>query len=224
MIQEEVVKIMPGDLRSNQLVEIEVEGAFKGNYHSRVEEVGEDTLTLAMPIRKGEIVTLRKGSKITVNFMKNGANHAFQAEILDRARTPLPVLIVKMPVEAKKRQRRSWVRVPASLDFSFAPLSDKPGAELVFKEAQTLDISGGGLMFGSQQEFKLGDMIKLTLNLPSGRLELKAKVVRVIPMPDQPRRRYQIGLEFEEIKERQRDRVMRYIFDQQRKLIKKGLM
>lgn len=223
--REEKIKLMPGDIRPNLLVELEVkDDDYEGKYPSRVEEVREDSLVLAMPISRGEIVTLRKDTPITVNFMRDGANHAFNATILERIRDPLPVFIVKMPLEARKKQRREWVRVPASLEFSYSLMKDKSNLDLDFLEALTVDLSGGGLMFYGNRGYRPGERMKIILHLPKRPLELEAKVVRSAVIPDQMPRLYQIGVEFTSVKERQRDRIMNYVFEQQRRLIKKGLM
>ena len=223
--REEIVKLMPGDLRLNLLVELEVKDSdYAGKYPSRVEEIRDDSLVLAMPISRGEIVTLRRDTPITINFMLSGANHVFEATILERIREPLPVFVVKMPSEAKKKQRRSWVRVPASMKISYTTVKDKSIIDELYLEAQTIDISGGGLLFYSDRGYRPGERMKVILHLPKRPLEIRAKVVRSMLIPDQQPRLYQTGVEFTDIRERQRDRVMKYVFEQQRMLIKKGLM
>lgn len=225
MPKEEMVKIRPDEFRPNQLVEIEVEGKHsKRRYHSRIEEVRESFLVLAMPIHQRSIVNLRPGTSIVVNFLRDGVNYAFEAAILERTTEPLPLIVISRPEMAVKRQRRSWVRVPVCLDFHYARPPRKPYQEPDYREAQTLDLSAGGLRFNSQQKFRHGEELRLRLNLPSGLLELKAKVVRVDETFNSERRCYQVGLEFIDIKERQRDRIMRFAFEQQRQLIKKGLL
>ncbi|NPV92031.1 MAG: hypothetical protein HPY50_14790 [Firmicutes bacterium] len=223
--REEIVKLAPGDLRPNQHVELEVrDGDYRGKYPSRVEEIRGDTMVLAMPMSRGEIVTLRRETRVLINFMLNDANHAFEAPILERMRDPLPVFVVRLPTEAVKRQRRSWVRVPASLRISYTTVKDKVIDDELFLETSTIDVSGGGLLFYSDRGYRPGESMRIILHLPKRPLEVKARVIRSTIIPDQQPRLYQTGVEFIDIRERQRDRVMKYIFEQQRMLIKKGLM
>ncbi|MDH7479551.1 MAG: PilZ domain-containing protein [Syntrophomonadaceae bacterium] len=225
MPKEEMVKIRPDEFRPNQLVEIEVDGEnSKERYHSRIEEVRESALVLAMPIRQRSIVNLRPGTSIVVNFLREWVNHAFEATILERTAEPLPLIVISRPEVAARRQRRSWVRVPVCLELRYARPPQRPDQEPDYQEAQTIDLSAGGLMFNSQQKFRHGEELKLRLNLPGGGLELRARVVRAEEASSPERRCYQVGLEFIDIRERQRDRIMRFAFEQQRKLIKKGLL
>lgn len=224
---EEIIKLLPHDLKPNTLVEIEVEkGEYKGVYHSRIEEVREDTLVLAMPIKRRKVVLLPEGLQIIVGIVRGGISYSFESTILRRIRSHLPLLVINKPGEARKRQRRAWVRVPAVLDFSYALVNlEEADKELEFYRAQTLDISGGGLMFAADHSFSPGDRLKIILELPPGeKLRLEARVVRVVANPSEAWRRFSIGVEFTEIRERDRDRIVRWVFERQRELIKRGLL
>jgi len=107
MVGKKLIPLTPDDFKINQLVEIIVnEEEYKGVYRSRIEEVNDTTLTLAMPFYRGQIVPLRPGLNIKVSFSKEGTAYVFETTILKRVWTPLPLLIVEKPVEAERRQRR----------------------------------------------------------------------------------------------------------------------
>ena len=227
MREEEVIKLLPQDLKPNTLVEIEVEkGEYKGVYHSRVEEVREDTLLLAMPIKRRRVVVLPEGLKVQVGIVRSGISYFFEATILRRLRSPLPLLVVNKPAEARKRQRRAWVRVPAVLNFLYAAVdAANPDQELEFQRAQTLDISGGGLLFATDRSFLPDDRLKIILELPPDqKIELVGRVARIVNNPSGAWRRFSVGVEFIQIGERDRDRIIRWVFERQRELIKRGLL
>lgn len=222
---EDEVLLSPNDLRPNQLATIVVnEGNCRGIYQSRIEEVKAPYLLLAAPISRGTIVGLPDGISLQVEVVIRGASFSFQVDVLKRVRLPVPLLIVSLPEKMKKLRRRAWVRVPAVLDLVYVFLKEGEtyGDSI---RAKTLDISGGGLLLATHQEVRERDILKMSLGLPpGGLLNLTGLVVRVITRPEEKVRPFRAGVEFQDIDNRDRDLIMRYIFDRQRKLIKRGLL
>ncbi|NLK51760.1 MAG: hypothetical protein GX295_04855 [Syntrophomonadaceae bacterium] len=230
MTAKERVRLTAEDLKVNQLVEIEVvEGSFTGHYPSRIEEIGEDTLTLAMPLRKGEIVPLRPGDRIKVSFTRDEAGYLFHTRILSRVRTPLPIMIVEKREEAERWQRRSWVRVEITLPIHFRPWKAVRGndeaEEVPYIEAETIDLSGGGILFTTNEKLQEGDYLDLLIDLPEiGPFKMKVRISRIQPAPPTAKKSYMVGVEFLNMREAKRDRIVKVVFDRQRELIQRGVL
>ena len=85
-------------------------------YHAtRVEDIRADGLILAMPMRKSVPVFLPEGELFEGKVIKDGVLYAFQARLLARALTPLPVWRISEPENIKKIQLRSFVRLDVGL-------------------------------------------------------------------------------------------------------------
>ncbi len=86
-------------------------------------------------------------------------------------------------------------------------------------EAQEVNISGGGLRFYCHDHFNSGDHIILKTFLPTHAhvIKLKCEVVRAVPMEDGLT---EVAVRFVDMDESTRDKIIRYIFAKQRKLLR----
>jgi hypothetical protein len=104
-------------------------------------------------------------------------------------------------------QRRDYVRVEA-----FVPVTYKPdGADGWTATANTLDISGGGFQIAEAEGLRLGDMRRFTLELGEGEDDLQA-VGEAVREAEQGA----FGVRFVEILERDRARLVRWVFARER--------
>jgi c-di-GMP-binding flagellar brake protein YcgR len=232
MVGKKFIPLTPDDFKLNQLAEIIVnEEGYKGVYASRIEEVNDTTLTLAMPFYRGQIVPLRPGLNIKVSFSKERIVYSFETTILKRVRPPLPLLIVKKPVEAERRQRRAWVRIELSIPVKYRrwklgdSLQSNSDSTADFTETSSIDISGGGMMFTTNEKLQQGDLLFVSLEIPDfGPLNVKSRITRISRTPPAAKAKYFVGVEFLDLRENDQDRIVKIVFDRQRELIKKGLL
>jgi hypothetical protein len=87
-------------------------------------------------------------------------------------------------------------------------------------EARDVNISGGGLRFISATEFKAGDRLTLKTFLPTYAhvMRLKCEVLRVTPVSEG----FETAVEFIDMDEPTREKIIRYIFSKQRRLLRCG--
>ncbi|MGE5397860.1 MAG: flagellar brake protein [Chitinophagales bacterium] len=211
-------------LKENTLLELEAPGSFprRGRFNSRVEELRLNTLLIAVPIHSGALVPLRLGEGLNIYFVSNQCAYTFSTHILGRSIEPLPILEIKRPLEYTKIQRRNYVRLPLSMNLQFVRFIDE---EAMMTEGRTIDLSGGGLQFQTKVNLTPEEFIELRLNL-SNKVTVvnKAKVVRVFPKAINNEVWQLVAVQYIDLKESQREMIIKYIFDQQRELIKKGLL
>lgn len=104
-------------------------------------------------------------------------------------------------------QRRDYVRVEA-----FVPVSYQPdGPDGWTATAHTLDVSGGGFQVAEAEGLRLGDMLRFTLELGEGEEPAQAVSCAVREAGDRV-----FGMRFVEILERDRQRLVRWVFARER--------
>ena len=96
-------------------------------------------------------------------------------------------------------------------------MSGKNGFNL--PEARDVNISGGGLRFICNDDFKKGDQLVLKTFLPTHAhvIRIKCEVVRSVPSPDGMN---EIAVKYLDMDESTRDKIIRYIFARQREMLR----
>lgn len=196
------------------------EGEYAGTYRTRVEEVGERLLAVGALFDQGEVIPLREGTKVKITFWDEVAAYAFEAKIMQRIAVPVSLFVLELPDSIAKVQRRNYVRVPAFYPITFQSVT-REGLSALYKGTM-LDLSGGGMRFSTKERLENKSLLYAHLELPSGELRSPVRVHRVEKMEES--KRYCISGEFQEISERERDRIIRCVFDIQRAMRKKGLV
>jgi c-di-GMP-binding flagellar brake protein YcgR len=104
-------------------------------------------------------------------------------------------------------QRRDYVRVEA-----FVPVTYQPdGPDGWTATGHTLDVSGGGFQLAAAEGLRLGDMRRFTLELGEGEDDVSAVAQAVRESGD-----VAFGMRFVEILERDRQRLVRWVFARER--------
>lgn len=123
------------------------------------------------------------------------------------------VLRIEQPRGIDVVQEREFVRIRSA-----RPALVFGGPEMVQINSCTVDISGGGFLLAGADALKVGDRVHFQLDLPEGELPVtgSGKVVRIDPYGHR-------GIVFTDIKELDRRRLIRFIFDCQRAALRMGL-
>lgn len=195
------------------------EGEYKGKYRSRIEEVGSKILILGVPIAQGQFVPLREGCTLEIIFSDDLAVYSFLTSIIKRISRPFQVFMVEYPNIISRIQRRKHVRIAHVQSIKYRILEKKGLSNE--KKGFMNDLSGGGMLIATKEELPTGTMIILNLELEESELEVPGTVVRSIWNDE--KRCHMVSVEFKDISERTRDRIIRYIFNLQRIMIQKGL-
>jgi len=197
-----------------------LEGEYEGTYRTRIEEVGERILAVGAPYENGEVVPLREETKIKLKFWDESAAYSFKGKIMQRVAVPVPIFILELPDSIDKVQRRNFVRVPAVFPITFRMVT-REGLSDVHK-AMMLNLSGGGMRFSTKERVENKSILYAHLTLPNGEVQTPVRVCRAEWMENT--KRYRISVEFHDLSERERDKIIRCVFDIQRAMRKKGLV
>jgi c-di-GMP-binding flagellar brake protein YcgR len=173
-------------------------------------------------VETNRIVFLLIGQALFVEFVSdNRIAYRFSAKITGRELGNIPMLILSEPApeQIRKIQRRQYVRVDAALDIALRfPESN------IKMTAVTKDISSGGCAVYIPEGVRLRENEEgkalLVLPMKDGHVYLKMliSVVRLFESSGKP----VVSLKFLDTTALDRQRIMRFCFEQQVELRKKG--
>jgi c-di-GMP-binding flagellar brake protein YcgR len=183
-------------------------------YPSRIEFVNGERLWFAAPQERGTLVPVSIGETLEVYVIGDNEVFFFEGEVQDRVkRGNIAYVVFAMPEKVIRKQRRNYVRFEAVL-----PVLLKK-AEKAFP-GTTKNISGGGMLVQLREGrdvFDPKEELLFLLSLDGRDIVGRAQVVR----KDGP------GLyafQFSEITDRDREDIIKYIFQKQIELRRKGLL
>lgn len=200
-------------------------------YPSRVESIEEKTFSLAAPISQGTVVPLHAGALLRVETCTPDGPLVFDTEVVRLRTRGVPLLICAMPEHYDHTQRREYVRLPDSLSVALRSIGEDHGEESQRKtvELHTHDVGGGGMRVvlrwqGEEAPPETDEVLDAEIHLPPQKTKIctKARIVRMEGPDDTGR--LQVGLQFVDIQERDRERLIRYLYRRQRELRQRGLL
>ena len=169
-----------------------------------------------------DAATLNPGDLVQIVFGSSRGIFRMETELLYRFTRPIPVLIVKAPTEFRRIQRRRFFRLEVHLPVHFGREtlnSDPDGPELT-EQGVTENLSAGGLLLVSRKAITEGQLLVIRIELPDGSLQTEAVARRVLSEGEE---HYRVGLEFIDLPENDRDRIVSYLFAEQRQRRQLGL-
>lgn len=195
-------------------------------YPSQILDVlDEVTYIISGPIHKRQFVLLHRDEKIVISsVVENKGRYIFDAIVENRYIDNVYKLKIKKVSNIRKFQQRNYYRfeveVPVTKYFS---VKENDNENIFVEKCRTKDISGGGMRLYSNYEHNVGDIIGCEFNIDNCLINAKAEIVRIEDI-DAFEYNYSIGVKFLEINETDRDKIIRFIFSEQRKLREKGLI
>ncbi|MGM0446147.1 MAG: flagellar brake protein [Bacillota bacterium] len=212
-------------LSINQNIELVVkEGQFEGSYNSKVADIVDDEIFIMAIYKREEIIPLRKGIKVDVLYEGDTAFYSLTSEITGREKEPLPMLSIKLTDNIERIQRRRFFRVLVNKKIQYISLKEQLDKETqpVFKETTAIDLSGGGLLMVLKDDLKVNDRLLFKLDIEDLDKLVEGKIVRILYNKDGHSKT--AGIEFVDINRKDRDTIISYLFNYQRKLRRRGLI
>ncbi len=234
--------ILPGQKVEYQSIHPEPGEESSGHrkvYKSAVYDVlSEETFEITMPSEGTRMILLPVGREYSMVFYVGKSLYQCDVRVRERyKRENVYILLMEAFSNLRKFQRREYYRYSCSLAMNtrvleeeeikaFEEKQDMILPELPLKQGVILDISGGGLRFIATQPYEKGSMIYCTYSLKEGasikEYNLVGEVLDMSEVPAKPGV-YQHRVQFKNIRDAERDEIIRYIFDAERKQRKKEL-
>ena len=198
---------------------------------------GDRTAKIAMPISEGKVIPLEIDDDYNLCFFTNSGLYQCTAQIKKRyTENRMYVMDVIFLTPLNKFQRRKFYRLDCLFPIRYRIVpkeqfekkneaeQDNEKDEILWEEGTISDLSGGGIRFHGNVECKKGDFVEivLPLSLQSGiiPLSLYMKVVSCVHF-EGSRVAYETRGEFLNINEKERETVIKYVFEEQRRRMRK---
>lgn len=215
--------------KPNQKIEIKVLfGNHAGAYPSYVEEIDNRSILVAHPIKAGHPIPLGPGHAVRIEYVATGAKITFNTRVLAVQGGDVPLIRVAIPdrSEVERKQLRDFVRQEVALSLSykviFAPDEEENPRPDVTHRSRTMDISGSGAQILCSEEYQKGTHLDIIFDLGGTVLRLVGEVIRVFQANED--KSCWTAVRFLRVPEKDRDVIIRFIFNLQREMRKKGLL
>lgn len=197
-------------------------GSYKGVYDSRIEDIEKNSIKITIPTQKGIPFPILPGTKIEVSFLTELGRFSFESTVKGRVKEKIPLIEIDYPKYLIRHEFRNYFRVETRLKIKFSILSffEENGAPEIGKRDYVgiiKDISGGGARITTDAPLEIGDILELDILEELGtKNEIVSRVVHIYNKNDLT----EAGIEFLLIKESDRDKIVKYVFQRQIELRK----
>ena len=217
-----------------------------------IDYMEDDKIKLAMPMEGGRIVPLTVGDFYEVCFYTPNGLFQAKLEVTDRYKeNNIFLLVAEFRSDLEKCQRRQYYRLEKIIDIDyrnytreeeilerrllvndFANEEARLSCKKILNEvknrwmfATITDISGGGARFNSSTIHKQGNLLFLRIPITQKGeqkiFELKGEVVNSSILPKRTDY-YETRVKFVDIDRDEREQIVRFIFEQERKMLRNG--
>lgn len=204
---------MTPELNPGQIVDIVVNAGDRPvKLSTRILEVGPTRFAIFRPMIDGSPMPV--GNRLLITFPRGNAIWTLDCHV--HAIISMRVdLDYPDPEHIRRVQRREHLRVAMTM-----PMDYQIAFEATFgrmRQGVLQDLSGGGCLLLLNEEVKEGAVLKVHLSLEEhGLMEIMGRVVRTTPAEKRKGGRWHVGVEFYPIGERDRDRLVKFVFNKHR--------
>ena len=205
----------------------------KKAYTSKVYDViSDEQIEILMPMEKTKLILLPVDGEYDVCFYTKQRLFQCYVRIIDRYKSDNTFILLCEPTSnLRKYQRREYYRFSCILNMDSRELVEEEleameKNELVFQPGLPLqksvivDISGGGVRFVSNYRYEKETIIYLTYKLMiAGKekiYEIAGKILASKPIENRPGE-FEHRLQYMNINNMEREEIIRYIFEEERK-------
>ncbi|MCR5691084.1 MAG: flagellar brake protein [Eubacterium sp.] len=179
---------------------------------------------ISMPIYEGRVVPLEIDDEFSLLFFSKKGLYQCEAKVINRyAEKNIYMIEMEFITVLKKFQRREYYRLDCMVQVAFSIEDDdknigEPIGGIMF------DLSGGGLRLRCKTAVKPGNRILVTLPLALEKGDRTRKIfMKIIACEtiEAGRGIYELRGEFEDLTEGEREDIIRFIFEEQRRRMRK---
>ncbi len=199
-------------------------GTLEDNYHTIVHEIGpKEEMVVFAPMDPRQMLTYRIKDPVTVCFPRKDALYMFSARILERMRRgEASLLRLVQETQAERIQRRLYYRLNTYLEVAVRIQTEGNQEENWYK-THTMDISGGGMRIKTDYPFLEGSRLECLMQIGDQVLRIFGEVLTTGPILDENKFFYTRIL-FHDIPDTTKETVVQFVFNEQKRLHRKGLL
>ncbi|KRQ87040.1 Flagellar brake protein YcgR [Caloramator mitchellensis] len=211
-------------LNVNQKIEVLQDGVA---YKSKVQDTNENYILIDIPLSGNRYFITHPGSTIEFFVPTEKDVTKCRSIILGKRReNNVEMIVLSLPEVIEKVQRREYFRLPITMEIKYSLLpEDKRYFDLrdvpptYYKQMNkglSVDISGGGIKIISKEKTTPGANVLLLVPLPQ-EVMILASVIRIEELDNKT---FRLALRFDNIDEKTRDNIIRFIFSKMREQLK----
>ena len=196
-----------------------------------VDIIDEDRLEILMPMEQTKLVLLPVNGEYDIHFFTTKGLFQCLARVVNRYKNSnLYLLEIELISNLQKYQRREYYRYSCMLPLKYRLLTKAEAIaveakrnvlfdELPMTESQIVDISGGGMRFVAKDSLEPNDLIYTMYSLSNGKsFKHTAKILAVKTLENATKdAKYEYRCQFIDIMNGEREMIIRYIFEEERK-------
>jgi len=196
--------------------------------------VTEDQIKIAMPMEQMKVILLPVDGEYSLCFYTKNGLYQCLARVIERYKSNnLFVLVMELETDLQRYQRREYYRLNTILDMKCKKLDEGNSSsgdtervefmdtDLTFDDGTMVDISGGGARFISKVQYQEGSLIRFVFSLfVNGNVTEYRLIGRILKSThiDNKEGSYENRIQFVNMVNEDRESIIRYIFEEERKL------
>lgn len=206
------------------------------------EPLANNSMLILSPIFESRLIYIPVNALIRLAFFhKKHGLMSFTATVVSREmRGNIGILAIRPESDAEAIQRREHYRLLCNMNAGYivkdenatekdvtesagGNLKEKPKVQ--YKKALTKNISGSGACIIAEEDLPKDTVLELRLEIsPTVAITALCVVMRNTRVEVKKAMNYELGLHFTKISSRDQDHIIKYIFEQQRVLLKKEIL
>lgn len=207
-------------------------------YQSQVIEVlSEDRVEITMPVEQSKLVLLPIDKELDLRFYSDNGVYQCFARVAERYKNgSIHIVVLDLTSNLRRHQRRDYYRFSCALEMGSRRLEASEEAAYVergdvslnsnlpMKKGIIVDISGGGLRFVSKFTYEPQSLILCRYELAiEGEMKEYNLLSRVLSVKEAENRPgvYEHRIQFVDMDATEREEIIKYIFDEERKALRK---
>jgi c-di-GMP-binding flagellar brake protein YcgR len=217
---------MTGLFEAGMAAEIEVNG-LADKYSTKIEAVRGDYLSLATPMKAREYIKLDYGQRILLSVLRRNNPYFYDTFVLGNEWNEGQLLTqIRRPAENAGVQLRRHVRVATVITDAQFWWEERDGKFGPTLPGQVLDISAGGFLALTRDGLPEGLILaRFTLSRQAGHLMSLARVLKDYErVSDVGVKSHRSHCQFVDMAEKDRERLVKFVFQRERELRQKGVL
>lgn len=187
------------------------------SYRSLIMNLDDDEIKINIPVSEGKYLVLNIGDIVEVfRYSSTEICYKFFCTVLTRGiEDKIGYYVLGNPYDIKKVQRRKNFRIPYYKKILYKNMTNNDKDDTIsYEEGQIIDLSAGGMKSVLSKKVKKDDILLIKITIAEEELEIKGIVVREEENLDGYKT---CGIRFLEITENQCDKIIKELFEIQRK-------
>jgi c-di-GMP-binding flagellar brake protein YcgR len=218
---------VPGVFEAGMSAEIEVNGV-SDKYSTRIEDVKGDYLVVGTPMKQREYIKLDQGQKVLLSVIRRNNPYFFETAVIGNEWNDGQQLTqLRRPPDNAGIQLRQHVRVPVVITDGQFWVEGETGKYGPTNSGSVLDISAGGILVMTKDGLPESSVVlsRFTLSRQAGHMTAIVRVLKNYErLSDVGVKSHRSHCQFVDLGDKDRDRLIKFVFQRERELRQKGVL